>query len=57
MAATPCRPIRIDDELWQELLAAVQEEKTSVSEIAREALRTWLHVRHLIKQAKEVETK
>lgn len=45
MAATPCRPIRIDDQLWQELLTAVQEEKTSVSEIARTALRAYLEGR------------
>jgi metal-responsive CopG/Arc/MetJ family transcriptional regulator len=42
MANTPCRPIRIDDELWNELLAAVQEDKLSVSEIARRALRAYL---------------
>jgi len=45
MASTPCRPIRIDDELWNELLAAVQQEKTSVSEIARQALRGYLEGR------------
>lgn len=45
MAATPCRPIRIDDELWQELLAAVQEDKVSVSEIARQALKGYLEGR------------
>ena len=45
MASTPCRPIRIDDDLWNELLAAVQEDKLSVSEIAREALRGYLEGR------------
>lgn len=42
MAATPIRPIRIDDGLWADLLKAVEEDKTSVSEIAREALRAYL---------------
>jgi hypothetical protein len=40
--STPIRPIRIDDELWADLLQAVQADKTSVSEIAREALRAYL---------------
>lgn len=38
----PARPIRVEDDLWAAAKAAAQLNGTTVSEVVREALRTYV---------------